>query len=202
MAITDIDFKLTVNGVYAFPWASVFWYRKQAAHAAVDAFNLYEAFRVATLPIILGVMNPTSDVLNIEVINLTDPTDYHVGVPVSHLGGLASTSPAPTFVAYGIRLNRASRAGRHGYKRFVGVAEEQVAYGSTVLSGALVAAMAALTAGLDNIITSGGASFRPMIPHRQLVTFPDDSERYLLDDLLPISSVEFYGLTTQNTRKS
>lgn len=202
MAISNIDFRLTVNGVYAFPWSSVFWYRKTSAHVSTDAESLYEAFRINTLPLILGVMNSVADVQNIEVVNLVDVTDYTVGTPVAHLGAITSTSPAPTFVAYGLRLNRSSRAGRHGYKRFVGVCEELVSFGSTTVSGALVAAMAALTAGLDNIITSGGASFQPMIPHRQLVTLPDDTEQYVLDDLLPISSVEFYGLTTQNTRKS
>lgn len=201
MTISNTDFRLTVNGTYAFPWSAVFWYRKTAAHTALDAGALYEAFRSSTLPLIMGVMNLTVAVSNIEVVNLVDMTDYHVGVPVANVGLLNSSSPGPSFVAYGLRLNRSTRAGRHGYKRFVGVAEELVSYGSNVISGALVAPMAALVAGLDNIITSGGMSFQPMIPHRVLTTMPDDTEQYILTDMYPISSVEFFGLTTQNTRK-
>lgn len=202
MAITNIDFRLTLTGTYAFEWKSVFWFRKQSAHAALDALNLYTAFEASVCPIILGVMNSTCTINSIEVVNLVDLADYHAGGVSPNAGAITSTSPAPTFVAYGLRYNRSTRQGRHGYKRFPGVCEELVSFGSTTISGALVAAMAALTAGLDNDVTNGGATFRPMIPYRQLVTLPDDTEQYVLTDLFQISSVEFFGLTTQNTRKS
>ena len=202
MAILNTDFRLTLTGTYAFEWKAVFWFRKQATHAALDAQNLYTAFEATVCPIILGVMNSVATIDNIEVVNLVDLADYYAGGVTPSNGTITSTSPAPTFVSYGLRYNRSTRAGRHGYKRFPGVCEELVSFGSTTVSGALVAAMAALAAGLDNDISSGGATFRPMIPHRELVTLPDDTATYVLTDLFGISSVEFYGLTTQNTRKS
>lgn len=202
MPITNQDFMLTMHGTYGVPFNNVFFYRKVEAHAPTDAQDLYESFRLDVLPVILGVMVAAVDVNSVEVINLVDLSDYHVGSPVAHLGALATTNPAPTFTAYGLRYNRSTRAGRHGYKRFPGVAEELVSYGTTTVSGALVTAMPALTDVLNNIISAGADNYQPMIPHRVLTTMPDLTQQYLLNDLYAISSVTFYGLTTQNTRKA
>jgi hypothetical protein len=201
MAISNIDFQLTYNYDYGVPCKNVFFYRKTTAHAANDAENLCRAFNGTMMGPITGIQNTIVVPNELEAINLTDLTDYFVLETTATNGSVASTSPAPTFTAYNIRLNRSTRQGRNGYKRFAGVAEELVSFSSTTISGALIGAMPALVAAIQSSISFGGATFVPRIPYRQLTTLPDGTQKYILTDLLDISTAEFRGLTTQNTRK-
>ena len=203
MPILNTDFRCTLHQDHSGqPCMSVFWYRKLSAHAPGDAQNLWAALNTDLMNAIIAIQHTGVVYTGLEVVNLVDPTDYWSADPTAVNGAIASTSPAPRFVAYGFRLNRSTRAGRHGYKRFVGVAEELVSGGSTSVSGALITAIPNLATVLAGTVNEGGNTYQHMIPHR--VPDPDPplgEEDYILTDLYPISGVTFYGLTSQNTRK-
>lgn len=201
MAITNVDFVVRQHSTYGAQCLNVFYYRKTGAHAAGDAANLASAFDAT---VSLAIANMSNNQVNLGLVvaeNLVDLSDYASRETNETLGAIVSTSPGPRFLAYSFRMNRSTRQGRNGYKRFVGVSEELIAGESTNTSGALTAAVAAMITALAAEISAGGATFAPMIPRRVLTVMPDQTERYILTDLLPPSSVEFRGLTTQNTRK-
>lgn len=201
MPITNTDFQVTLNCGYGVETKNVFFFRKTSAHVTNDAEDLCRAFNATMIPAIAGIMNTVVNLGTIEAINLADLTDYFVLESTAVNGSINSTSPAPTFVAYNFRLNRSTRQGRNGYKRFVGVAEELVSFGTSTVSGALTTAIPTLVGALQTSISYGGKTWTPRIPYRQLTTMPDGSEQYILTDLFNISTAEFRGLTTQNTRK-
>lgn len=201
MPITSVDYRVTLQVTYGTPCYSVFHYRKDGAHLAGDAERLADAFDLQVVEHIAGIMNTGVTLNSIEVVNLVDPFDYTTQGVTDTQGDVGTLSAGPRFLAYAFRLNRTRRDGRHGYKRFVGVAEDLVGGESTSVTGALTTAIPLLVASLGATITNGGASFLPMIQHKEPVTLPDGSVTYILTDLFNVGPVEFLGLTTQNTRK-
>jgi len=201
MAITNQDFMVKLHTFYGSNCLNVFWFRKTSAHTAADASGLLAGFNAQYANAIANVLNTNVTVGLLEAFNLVDMADYHTQESTPATGGIASSSPAPIFTSYSIRLNRSTRQGRHGYKRLTGVAEELVSFGSNTITGALVTPMAQLLSIFMTNVTNAGNQYQHMIPHRQRTTMPDGSIKYVLTDLLPIASVVFQGLTTQNTRK-
>lgn len=201
MPITSVDYRVTLQVTYGTPCYSVFHYRKDGAHLAGDAERLADAFDIQVVESIAGLMNNSVTLNSIEVVNLVDPFDYTTRGTTDTQGDVGTTQAGPRFLAYSFRLNRTRRDGRHGYKRFVGVAEDLVAGESANVSGALITAVPLVVAALGATITNGGASFLPMIQHKEPVTLPDGNVHYILTDLFNVGPVEFQGLTTQNTRK-
>lgn len=201
MPISSTDFRVTLQMTYGTPCYNVFYYRKDGAHGAGDAGLLADGFDLQVVEAIAGVVSNAVTLNNIEVVNLVDPFDYVTQAVTDTTGDVSTSHYGPRFMAYSFRLTRTRRDGRHGYKRFVGVAEDLVAGESANVSGALVTAIPLLAAALGNTIVIGGASFVPMIQHKEPVTMPDGSTRYVLTDLFNVGPVEFQGLTTQNTRK-
>lgn len=203
MPILNTDFRITLHQDFqGQACQSVFWYRKTSPHAVGDAQQLWAAFNSDVMNPLSLIQIPVVVYTNLEVINLVDLTDYYSADPTAVQGGLTTTQPAPRFLAYGIRLTRTTRAGRHGYKRFVGVAEELVVGGGTGLLSPLDVRMPALLSVLAGNINEGGSTYQHMIPHRVIDPDPPlGEEDYILTDLFPIGSAIYYGPTTQNTRK-
>lgn len=202
MPITDIDFEVTLHTTQGTQQCLNVWhYRKQSAHVTGDAQNLAAAFNVTVVNAIATMLNSQVSLGLIGVINLADPTDYYVQESAAVNGAISSTSPGPRFLAYSFQQPRTRRDGRHGYKRFVGVSEELVDANGMNPTGALIAAIPNVASAISQIITSGGSSYRPMIPKSVLTTMPDLSKKYILTDLFPMGTAIYQGLTTQNTRK-
>lgn len=203
MPISTTDFQITLFQDYqGQACQNVFFYRKTTPHAVGDAQVLWAAFNTDVMNPLSLVQNTVVTYTGLSVINLADLSDYWSADPTAGTGAINSTSIAPRFVAYGFRYNRTTRAGRHGSKRFVGVAEELVAGGSTTLTSPLDVRVPALSAVLGGSINDGGLTFTPMIPRREIDPDPPlGEEDYVLVDLLPVASVQFTGLTTQNSRK-
>lgn len=202
MPITNTDFIVKQHMTYGTPCLAVWWFRKDAAHQAGDASRLATAFDTTINEAVAGIVNTSVTFDRIEVLNLVDVFDYWSITPTDTAGDVVSTSPGPRFLAYKFRMLRTRLDGRNGYKRFPGVAEELVAGESSNVTGALSTAIPLLVAQMDGSITSGGSVFNPMIPHRELVTLPNNEEQYILTDLFGMGAVSFMGLTTQNTRKA
>lgn len=202
MAITNQDFQLTLSMTYrSVPCTAVFWYHKFQSHSVNDSQTLLTAFDALVLDNIAALLNTQVSFDNLTAINLVDMNDYSEMTPTHTVGLISSTSPGPTFVAYKFRMVRSTRAGRHGYKRFPGVAEELIAQFASSASGLVATAAPLLCTALAAMISAGGQDFFPGIPQRDLVTLPDGSQEYVLINLNPFTTVVFEGLTTQSSRK-
>lgn len=111
--------------------------------------------------------------------------------------GSYSGTATPSSVAFGFRLNRASGASRHGYKRFVGCCQEQMSGNTYTASATLMNNIAAaLLANVDDPAGITDGILRPRIISRILAGQPRP-----VPLAFPIASVTFIGITTQNTRK-
>lgn len=201
MPITNRDYLVKLTTSYGVPCLNTFWYRTATPFVTGRAAQLAAAFNSQVVTAIAGALNTIVNIGDIAVENLVELSDYHTQNPTAVQGAITATSPAPTFTAYNFQLQRSTRAGRHGYKRFPGVAEELVNFGTETVSGALVTAIPALITALGGSISSSGVDFQPMIPKRLKTLMPDGKYRWILTDLLPVGAVIFRGLTTQNTRK-
>jgi hypothetical protein len=199
--ITSRDFLLKLHTTYFGDCLNVFYYQCEQPHDIGDAANLAAAFNEDVVPAIANIMNSFVGINQIEVINLGDPTDFHVLETTAIAGSVASTSQAPPFTAYSFQLARSTRSGRHGYKRFAGVAEEYADAKGPGISGPLVAAIPQVVFRLSGFISNATRTYVPMIPHRERVEDINHVFHYQLVSLLPISNVVYQGLTTQNTRK-
>lgn len=202
MAITDQDFLVRLHMTYGVPCVATFFYHKFLAHNVNDSSSLAEAFDTVVANAIADMVNTAVVFDSIEVINLVDMNDYTTITPNQTAGLIASTSAAPPFVAYKFQLVRTTRAGRHGWKRFPGVAEELINVLAASASGLLIPAYQNVEAALAAMISADGFDFFPAIPQRELTTMPDLTEKYILTALNPFTTARFIGLTTQNTRKS
>lgn len=202
MPITDHDFIVKLHTSYGLPCVNTFFFRSAGTHQVGRAGQLASIFNSNVVTPFAGIANTVLQIGEIVVENLVDLSDYFTQESTVVQGGIESTSPAPPFVAYKFRMNRSTRAGRHGYKRFAGVSEELVNFGTATISGALATAMPAFLTALGATLSTGGNDFTPMIPKRLETLMPDGKYRWILTDLLPVGMVLFQGLTTQNTRKT
>lgn len=201
MAITNTDFVVKLNYTYEQPCLAVHYYRKSTPFNAGDAAQLANLFDVFVQTPYSTLCNNFVTFQNIEVYNLVELTDY-ASIPSSDpTGDIVTSSPGPRFVAYGFRLNRATRQGRHGYKRVAGIAEDLIDAHGLVVDPALQVGIDAFINAQLMPLSSLGEAFFQMIPHRARTLMPDGTYKYVLTDLFGISSCTFYGLTTQNTRK-
>lgn len=206
MAISSSDFQLTLQGTYAGQAVvNVFYYRKATVGVVGDANRLNAAFQEDVLPHILNVSNTFVTYHTLTVINLDLLQDFDIDSPSGLTGEITTTQPGAKFLAYGFRYMRTTRQGRDGSKRFVGISEDLINDTGLSYSGPLVTAIPALAQQLGAGISALGADFSPMIPYRIWYAnqVPEDPNpgRYILQDLFPVGTVSYRGLTTQNSRK-
>lgn len=178
---------------------NVFHYRVVSTEALVDEQHVAEQFALWYNIHINTILNPAAVLEQVMVLNLTNGVglgDAAVNQPGDHAGAVL-----PPFVAAGFRLNRATQTTRHGYKRFSGINEEDVANGVYV-SGAVSLFEDVATALFESVIVTGTVDLdfeiHPIIVGRSLVegTYVIDLTR-----TNEIASVTVLDPTTQNTRK-
>lgn len=178
---------------------NVFHFTVVSTEALVDEQHVAEQFALWYNININPILNPAAELVQVEVLNLTNGVglgDAAVSQPGDHAGAVL-----PPFVAAGFRLNRATQTTRHGYKRFAGINEEDVANG-LIVSGAQSLFDDVATALGESVIVSGTVDLdfeiRPIIVGRTLV---DGTYVIDLTRTNEIASVTVLNPTTQNTRK-
>lgn len=157
-----------------------------------DEGTLADAFYDSVLPAMLDVQHVTVSHYKMTVTNLTDGLGYAENVITPPAPGILSGSSMPPFVAWAFRKNRLNRSTRSGQMRVAGVSEGAQEGGiaiPTVVDDLNVLADALY----DPLTHASGAAFSPCIvrkgPGNTVVTING------------IVSVEYVGVSSQNTRK-
>lgn len=130
----------------------------------------------------------------LEAQNLDDPVDFALRTPTFATAGVGTGESLPPFVAFSFQYVRASRASRHGWKRFMGVSEPQQAGGTIIPADLTLANLLADV--LEDTLIGATASYAPRIARRPPVGGTLDQTV-----LFPVAEVVYAGITSQNTRK-
>lgn len=114
----------------------------------------------------------------VECQNLYSDTDFYLlGYNPSQAGLAVGVSTSPV-LAYGIRSNRVTLAVRRGFKRFVGVTEEAMGLGGSIVPGYLDA-VSLVAERMSEVLTgASGATYTPSILHLDSYTTPSGRTAY------------------------
>lgn len=174
---------------------NVFWYRVVAATGL--AYDYLEVVRDWMLNEVLPpIWNLQSDGLvyvTMNIQNVTNGIDFldHVFSPTEQPANTGDYMPP--FVTYTFRLLRETLATRHGYKRFAGVREVNVANGVSVLN----------PVDYEPVEDALGADIQPA-PSLIPLLEPVIVRRSTAGTIVAVNSVsagQYRGIGTQNTRK-
>jgi len=177
---------------------NVFWYEQTVGSGGAD--KLHEAFEGVVRPGFQALQSNEIFYDKLEYINLDDLTDFHTEVYDLTQHGNITGGDIADFLAFGFRLERATRALRHGYKRVAGVLEEHV--DNEAVASAYTATVASLATKLGQDIQDVALAntWSPRIV-RVTRTNPGVLPAQYSYTSGAIAGVTFYGFTTQNTRK-
>ena len=171
---------------------NVFGYRSNIA--VIDELNAFcDAFLAQVLPKIIAVehINQYNTLLAAQEANGTGFVNRTIASGPGE--GLRTGEPMPRFVAWGLRLNRATLGKRSGSKRFGLISEADVSSGS---------ATSTIQALLDTLATQLAA---PLTVGIIQTWFPVILERPVAPSTTwadhPVASAQYLRVTSQNTRK-
>lgn len=184
-----------VQGVNA---RNVFHYEITQTDGNATADELLAAFQNAVVAPLAAIQSTSVEYRTLTVDNLTDGLSFGERALFSVEGNVGGP-PHPTTVAFGFRLLRGSKLTRSGFKRFVGVVEDQTGgnvYQPAFLSGV---ELSAVIDALGQPVVSGAPgvdlSMRPVIVGKNRPT-------PLGFVFQPVVGVEFQDIvTTQVSRK-
>lgn len=199
MAASDGDLiQLVDNQRYAGQQClNVYYYRVTAPLGLSDGYlaDINDWWDDNVLSKIKVVQNVAVEHLSREWRNLSNGTDLFVDSTL--VGGEHSATAStilPSFISFGFLLQRESLVTRNGYKRFVGVTDDQVSGNDYVGD---TGDMDDIATALASDVTIGLATLaEPVIVKRPIVV-PVSSYVYS-----SIGSATFRGIGTQNTRKA
>jgi hypothetical protein len=189
-------YNLILNGTgLGRPSINSFYYKASGGTAVAE--DLAEAFVADVLPKIVAALSAEYTAENITTVNVDSAADFNFLTLTEDNIGLRPSEALPRFVAYTFQYVRATRASRHGWKRFGPAAEadvdDGVAVGTTILT-ALVNLENQLAANLSIL----GTTFTPVI-FRRCEPGSDPCEVVNLD--FPITDVVYAHVGSQNSRK-
>lgn len=168
---------------------NVFYYQHTVA-TTTDASDLASLFNTFVWINLRPIISSSVVLRRIEVTNLANPTDYHI------LTGSQAGSRSANFNmfqdAWSFTIVRARTDHKSGGKRIPGVADVDVNnhVQTTPMDSLLATAAAAMESPL---VLAGGDTWRPRI---KATRYGDVFATYN-----PVSSVEFFMPSTQNSRK-
>lgn len=177
---------------------NVYYYRYVVIAPADNSVYpvLLTQFETKVLDVVRTCQSGNVSYTSITMKNLTNEIDEYseTYTPGTDKPGTVAGESLPSFNAYSFRLLRDSGVTRHGYKRFVGVAEPSgqgngYSPGSTIITNVTNALTASLDVGLV-------PTLMPIIVKRPI---PQPATGYLYSG---VSAAEFRGVGSQNTRKS
>lgn len=170
--------------------ANVYVYEQNEGGGSAE--ELAAAWLTDVFPDIRQIQNEAAVTQDIEVINLDNDDDFHTLPCTVGCDGVQTGDVMPPYVSWAFRLNRASRASRHGQKRIGGVNETHVAAG--VATAGFLPTLNATADAIEATLSDGfGNEWELRIPR-----FGPTGE---LVQVFPISSVDYVRVSTQNSRK-
>ena len=191
--VTNELYKITLQGTYFDQtWVNVFWYYNFAGVGNETLAQVASGFDDNIIDAMAAAQN--EDVLYKTIrVSHVNGTLADVNITPSQVNGDIVNTPMAPFLAASIRLNRTTKETRNGWKRIVGLTEENT--GATSFSGAFTTLLTALgTAILDPI--SAGTGTDNLVPVIVRETSPGN---WIYNDIQSIQVIN--KPTTQNTRK-
>lgn len=186
----------TFSTYYGQQCLNVYYYRYQpVAPSAPDVYAAITTwFKANVLEQVRGIQNINVLYTGIEVRNLSNGVDfYNEAIVAGTLNGVVAGEGLPSYVSYGFRLNRENLNTRNGYKRYAGVSEGQGSgNGYTPPAGNISNLVGELA---EDIVIGLITIAEPVIVKRPIST---PAGAYVYSG---ISSADFRGIGSQNTRK-
>lgn len=160
---TNPIYELTVNyDVAGVNGSNVYYYERNTVPATSVAFQeLIDGYLDQIVPTWADLTNSRTSITTIECRRLNDLADFGespIGIP-----GNVVDDQLPSFVAYAIRLNRATKETRSGAKRYPGVGEADTNPGGSALNAGAIIRLEALATALAVPITEDGETFTQVI---------------------------------------
>jgi len=172
---------------------NVYYYK--LIDAETGATDVGVAWHNQVEPSLLQIVTPGFALIQREVVNLNDLSDYdvHAYDPSVTKGDRAGEN-APPFVTWSFRFYRSTKECRNGSKRYAGVSEADMQDGAAI--GSIIPRLTIHAASLQDELAAGltPAALKPVI-HRSIGPLPGQY------DTFDIRDVGFVGIGTQNTRK-
>jgi len=190
MAVGD-RFKVTVHQtLFTEPLVNVFCYEQTGGTGG--AFELGTAFLSDVWDVVQTTQSDEVLTSHVEVINEDDDTDFSSILCTSGCAGTRTGDTMPRFVAWAFRLNRASRASRHGQKRIAGPVETDITDG---------VANALITTNLANAASAMKADVDDGLGNTWEIKIARYNDLGALIATFNVSSVQYVRVSTQNSRK-
>lgn len=170
---------------------NVYWYQQISSTGSAE--KLVDAFIATMLPALLTIQNLGVEHYQVEALNFDNEADFHSeGLTTSNTGSRTGDG-LPSFVAWGFKLNRPTRAIRSGAKRVVGVSE------SDQNNGVVAAGFDDDVANVADVMASviGDTELGEYQP--QIVTISPLTGLIIND--VGINSASYMRITSQNSRK-
>lgn len=166
--------------------------------AGMPLSDLLSLWAVTTLQHVLSTQSSAVTHDQLELFDMTDGVDYaSMTLTVDNVGQRSGEARAP-FEAWAFRLNRETRATRHGQKRLAGVAEGDAAdYEPTT---AMLAILATAATNFEDGLYQPVMGARVRMCRNVIVSKPPTGA-WTLDDVNGVSSVQFVRLTSQVSRR-
>lgn len=174
---------------------NTYWYREQGGSNDVAA-DLGLAFEANLANEIAAVQHVDVAYTLIKVTPVFG-TGVEFNLTPQVTAGTATGTPMPSFMAASIRLDRSTNEVRNGWKRYCGLAEENV--GATSFSGAYNGVLNALGTKLELTLNASPFFFIPVIVRKPFSTKAQEAF-YTITDVGNTTTLN--RPTTQNTRKS
>lgn len=199
MALTNVDYRLTMFSIYSETsevFQNVFWYK--ASGTAATAEDLWITFEDSIPGEIANVLSSDTTIVEAEVINLADVTDFYAaGMSQAGLRGANSVS---AYNAWGFKYTRPQRGMNNGSKRFGALSNDDLVNGFPTAT--VAGLLAALATTLQTPLVQGLLTYSPCCV--KTIEVPNSSgsgTHYEPDSLFICNDVQFVRATTQNTRK-
>ena len=148
-------FKVTMSGSYVSQvWNNVFWYYNTTGVGNLNLPNVADSFDSEVTPDMAAAMNANVTLTNIRVAHVNgELADYNRTPSVT--SGTNAGADCPPFIAAGIRLLRTTKETRNGYKRIVGMVEEDMT--ATTWLGGYQTLLSNLATAIEEALDMGGS---------------------------------------------
>lgn len=194
--ITSGLYKVTLaQSIGANTAANIFWYRNSTGDNDKPQ-ELYNSFEATVLNTIAPIQHTLIQYTDLKVEAVFGNALEVAGVPSVSGGSLVGTL-LPAFNSISIRLHRADKSVRSGWKRFAGITEEVVS--SPGFIAAYIADAQTAADAMSVNVGSGGEIYIPVVVRKPFSTKAQLSDWFTVDIA---SASALNRVTTQNTRKT
>lgn len=192
-SVVNTLMKVTLTGSYFSQiWKNVFWYYNVGGSGTDSLINVADEFNDNVIPSFALAVNTDTLINEIRVDHVNGTLADYVRGPSITVGAVVGTA-MPPFLAASIRLNRTTKETRNGWKRVIGLIEENV--GALSFGGGYVTLLGALGTAIEDKLDMGGG-LNNMEPSIIREVTPGVFLYNLINGHLVINEP-----TTQNTRK-